>query len=176
MGHIGELIAKNSVITVNFGKRMLQGVTPANFARMPMGKGGAPIDTNHPAFAFGHACLYPAKALLSVGAPTQGLEPPAGWAELFEAGIDCKDDPTGSIYPAMDKVIGFFEMSYPEAGRRIAQIPDSVLQGQNHREGRPREMFPLAGQAAEFLLSGHTLFHLGQVSAWRRFMGLGAAG
>jgi hypothetical protein len=36
-------------------------------------------------------------------------------------------------------------------------------------------MFPTIGGAVNFLLVGHVQMHLGQVSTWRRVMGLGSA-
>jgi hypothetical protein len=35
--------------------------------------------------------------------------------------------------------------------------------------------WPCIGAAFNFLLSGHVMVHMGQVSAWRRCMGLPAA-
>jgi hypothetical protein len=37
-----------------------------------------------------------------------------------------------------------------------------------------RERFPTVGAATNFLLNDHLMFHAGQVSAWRRAVGLGS--
>jgi hypothetical protein len=42
-------------------------------------------------------------------------------------------------------------------------------------EGRMKELFPTVGAAVNFLVVGHTQSHLGQISVWRRLMGLGSA-
>jgi hypothetical protein len=38
-----------------------------------------------------------------------------------------------------------------------------------------KEMFPHKGGLITFLCIGHMQMHLGQISAWRRIMGLGSA-
>ncbi|MEY4102879.1 MAG: hypothetical protein RL461_81, partial [Planctomycetota bacterium] len=42
-------------------------------------------------------------------------------------------------------------------------------------EGVFKERFPVLGQAVLFLCNNHQMMHLGQISAWRRVMGLGSA-
>jgi hypothetical protein len=39
-------------------------------------------------------------------------------------------------------------------------------------EGRIKEIFPFVGLAINFMLNNHNMMHVGQVSAWRRAMGL----
>ena len=53
---------------------------------------------------------------------------------------------------------------------------DAALAAENPAEGRFKEMFPTVGGAVAFLLGGHVAMHLGQVSTWRRVMGLGSVG
>ena len=36
-------------------------------------------------------------------------------------------------------------------------------------------MFPTVGAAINFYLTGHVMMHAGQISAWRRCMGMPAA-
>ena len=45
----------------------------------------------------------------------------------------------------------------------------------NPMEGRMKEMFPTVGVAVNFLVNNHVMMHLGQISTWRRLMGLGSA-
>jgi hypothetical protein len=44
-----------------------------------------------------------------------------------------------------------------------------------HPDEKARVNWPCIGAAFNFLLSGHVMVHMGQVSAWRRCMGLPAA-
>ena len=41
--------------------------------------------------------------------------------------------------------------------------------------GRMTELFPTLGSMQAFYVGGHIMMHLGQISAWRRMQGLGAA-
>jgi len=41
--------------------------------------------------------------------------------------------------------------------------------------GRMTDLFPTLGSLQSFYCGGHIMMHLGQVSAWRRMMDLGAA-
>ena len=66
--------------------------------------------------------------------------------------------------------------SVPAAvAKALETAPDSVFAEENPAEGRFKEMFPQKGGAITFLCIGHMQMHLGQVSTWRRVMGLGSA-
>ena len=54
----------------------------------------------------------------------------------------------------------------------LRAVDDEVLGRQNPGEGRLRDMCPTIGAAVNFLMCAHTMVHLGQVSAWRRAVGL----
>ena len=45
----------------------------------------------------------------------------------------------------------------------------------NPSGGRMTELFPTLGSMHAFYTGGHIMMHLGQISAWRRMQGLGAA-
>jgi len=44
----------------------------------------------------------------------------------------------------------------------------------NPMGGRMSEMFPTMGSAVMFMCGSHMQMHLGQISAWRRVMGMGS--
>jgi hypothetical protein len=170
MGHVADLIVRGSRVSVGMAERMLKDVTPPQFARK-VSIAGRTIDSNHPAFVFGHLSLYP----FSVG-QTAGFSvppPPPGFEDLFKSGKECRDDPGGTIYPAMDAITRYFFEAYKAAEPGIAALSDDRLNGPNPREGRIREMFPTLGGLLMFSNTSHVMLHLGQVSAWRRGMGLG---
>ena len=54
-------------------------------------------------------------------------------------------------------------------------MDDETFLKPNPNEGRMKELFPTIGAAVTFYLGGHVQMHLGQISAWRRAMGLTAA-
>lgn len=175
MSTIGKSITPAANLTMMYADNLLKGVTPPQFARFATGKDGKPVQSNHPAFVFGHLSMYPARAMDLAGSPQGAAAAPAGWAELFKAGVECRDDPAGTIYPAMDKVVSFYKGAYRATIDAVSAMPDETLLKPNPAEGRMKELFPTVGSAINFYLSGHAMSHLGQVSAWRRFMGMGSA-
>jgi hypothetical protein len=95
--------------------------------------------------------------------------------ELFAAGKACVDDADGTRYPQMDAVMAHFNNGFEAAVAAVTKATDAELAKQNPTEGRSRDLFPTAGDAINFYLNGHMMSHFGQVSAWRRMVGLGSA-
>ena len=55
-------------------------------------------------------------------------------------------------------------------------VSTDVFARENPVEGRFREILPTVGGVVLFMLNNHVMMHAGQVSHWRRAMGLGPAG
>ncbi len=157
-----------------YAERLLAGVTPAMAARKPRNAEGGMIDTNHPVFVLGHLSLYPGRLLTLIGADASAAKTPDAWEALFKAGAPCHDDPTGAIYPALAEVSERFYSGTDAALAVLEGVRDDVLARVNPHEAM-RSRFPRVGDAVNFMASGHVMMHLGQVSAWRRCMGLGSA-
>lgn len=172
MGHIADIILASANRCQAYSEGMRKDVRADQFARLATSN-GAPVQSNHPAFVFGHLSIYPTRivALLG-GAPV--VNPPK-FDDLFSNGKPCLDDPSGSIYPAMDIIVGHYTLATDAAIKAVAGASDAELTKANPAEGRMRELFPTTGALTNFLLGAHQMSHLGQVSAWRRFMGLGSA-
>lgn len=166
----GELIAPIGELALLAAERLLKDIEPARFGAFAR-PGGVVVYSNHPAFVFGHLALYPAKALAVLGRPVGAAQCPASYEPLFKAGVDCLDDPDGTIYPARDEIVAHFFDGYRAAIAAIRATPDDAMQAPNPNEGRSRELFPTVGAMLAFYVGGHTQMHLGQVSAWRRAMG-----
>jgi len=137
--------------------------------------GGVEVKSNHPAFVLGHLALYPQRIMQHLHLPAGSAEYPAGYEALFRNGVECQDDPNGTIYPPMKELSERFFASYRAAIEAVKAAPDGVFDEPNPVEGRLRDLFPTVGMAINFYLVGHVQVHLGQVSAWRRAMGLPAA-
>ncbi len=151
---------------------LLQGVSQDTFARLPF-KDGGPIRTNHPAFIYGHLSLYPGRILMLAGEDQGDLQAPEAFEKVFVAGAACLDDPDGTIYPGMDEVITRFKTGYPRAIEFVRGLDDERFAGKHHGNDRYQQFFPTLGIATTFMLTSHVMMHLGQMSAWRRCMGLG---
>jgi hypothetical protein len=174
MGSMGEMISRLGLISVGMGEKQLAGIDAKVFARKARGEGGRVIDSNHPAFVFGHLALYPAGWL-----PMLGLDPglcskPAGFEDLFAAGKECRDDPDRTIYPSMETITSAFFATHKPVLEAIAKVDDAVFARENPRE-QSRARFPTIGFAMTFYVTSHMMLHFGQVSMWRRAYGLGSA-
>lgn len=175
MGNIGKMIATAGEMSIRYGEAMLKDVKPDMFGRLAPGKDGKPVQSNHPAWVYGHLANYSSRVMDLLGKPQGVTAKPAGWDDLFKNGTPCLDDPTGTRYPAMESLTSHYLNGYKAAIAALAEAPDDLLVGPNPMEGRMRELFPTVGSVLGFLLIGHPMSHLGQVSAWRRFMGLSSA-
>jgi hypothetical protein len=171
MGRIGSFIAPGARLGVSYAERLLAGVGPQDCGRLAR-PGGVTVQSNHPAFVLGHLSLYPARVMTNLQLPTGSTAAPTGYDELFKPGVECQDDPQAKIYPAMAEMKRFFTESYKAAIAAVEAAADGLFDLQNPTEGRSREMFPTVGAAVNFYLIGHVQMHLGQLSAWRRAMGL----
>jgi hypothetical protein len=170
--YISHTIIPTGQLSLHLGSLLLKGIKPGDFARLAPGHQGPRVQSNHPAWVYGHLACYPTRCMDLLGRPEEAakLAVPA-LTELFKAGTECKDDPAGQIYPSMDTIVNAWKTGYEHVLRVLPEIPDDVLMKINPNE-QARERFPTIGSAIAFLVSGHQNVHLGQVSAWRRFMGL----
>lgn len=174
MGRLGEIVAAPGRMALLYTERLIAGVTAENFGRFAR-PGGTVVKSNHPAFVFGHLALYPQRVLTLLGLPVGETAVPANYESLFKDGVECRDDAERNIYPGKDELIQRFTDGYKAATAAIAAAPDEKLLAINPTEGRSRELFPTLGAALSFYVAGHPQMHLGQVSAWRRMMGLSPA-
>jgi len=169
----GAAIARLGRVGAGLSDRLLEGVGPERFARQPEAAAGGRIACNHPAFIFGHLALYPPRMLEMLGAAPEPAAP-EGFEARFAAGIPCRDDPEGRLYPGMDAILGAFRDGYGALLETLPAVPDERLAAGNPHEAlRERLGLATVGEACAFMLTGHVQFHLGQLSTWRRAMGLG---
>jgi hypothetical protein len=169
---LGNLIADSLGVSLGYADRLLRGVTVERFARFAS-PGGIVVESNHPAFIYGHLSLYAPKVLLQIGHPAPAV--PGEFGVVFSKDATCRDDPDGDFYPAMDEVLDFFREGYRMVTGALRSTPDDAFDRANPAEGRMRELFPTIGSVQTFYCGGHMMMHLGQVSAWRRMEGLPAA-
>jgi hypothetical protein len=84
------------------------------------------------------------------------------------------DDPDGTIYPPMGEITTALFDSYRAAVLALEAASDDVFMTENPNEAM-RDKFPTTGAMHAFYVSGHFMLHMGQLSAWRRAMGMGPA-
>jgi len=153
-----------------YAERLLKDVPDHMYARKPTwGLGGKEIDTNHPAWVFGHLALYPPRIVQMLGGSVE--PPPAAFEPLFKNGAPCLDDPRGTVYPSMAAINAEFFRQTDAALAALAKATDKQLEAPTPDE-TARKHFPTVGEMCLFMLNNHVAMHLGQISAWRRCMGL----
>jgi hypothetical protein len=121
---------------------------------------------NHPAWTIGHLA-YSAQA---IGGEV-GLGPwlPSSWITLFCTGSI--PHPSTAAYPSRSELLS----ALADAQARITQALSSLTPTDLVAplpDIRYRSVFPTIGHAIVHVLSGHTSYHLGQLSLWRRAAGL----
>lgn len=147
--HLGELLSKD--------------IPAEKFDHMPH------PNMNHPAFCFGHLSIYPNKVLTMIGRPDLVHEKD-GWAEILEASATCVEQI--GLYPPKDEIIAHFLERHRTVLDVLHKLDDGQLAGESPTQGKFKEMFPTLASVAIFMMASHAMYHLGQVSAWRRAMGL----
>lgn len=167
MGQISNAIVPAAKLTRGYAETLLNGIKPGDFARLPAG-----VSTNHPAWVYGHLAIYP-DMLLEMVDRKDLARPDETLKSLFGNGTPCKDDPNGSIYPAMEAITKRYFERTDAAIAALAEIGDDALTKTLTDEWA--KSFPTVGSRFDFLLGGHSMMHLGQISAWRRMMGLPSA-
>jgi hypothetical protein len=125
---------------------------------------------NHPTWTIGHL-VYSAEA---VGGEL-GLAPwlPPSWMALFGTGSIPQS--TASAYPSRAELLSALTDAEARITRALAALSPEAL-STPLPDVRYRSIFPTVGHAAIHVLSGHTSFHLGQLSLWRRAAGLPSRG
>jgi hypothetical protein len=130
---------------------------------------------NHAAFILGHLAWTsevgvnllkastPAAAVLGDSAWND-----AAWKELFAMGA--KPLPDAKSYPSKEKLLAALEDGHTRFAAAMKGVTPEIL-GQPAPE-RARSRFPTLGHLLIALLTAHEASHLGQLSAWRRALGL----
>ncbi len=124
---------------------------------------------NHPAWSLGHLVV----AADNLG-QLLGLEStlPDGWSEIFKTGGEPSDDP--SVYPSKEEILGALKEQHARNTEAVKGVDASRL-AEPHPDEARRKYFPTVGDMVVFLMTSHEMHHLGQITAWRRAMGLGPA-
>jgi len=169
---LGNVIADSLHLSLGYAERLLKNV-PSDRAARFAAPGGMVVESNHPTFIYGHLSLYAPKILRLIGHPAPPI--PDGFDLVFSKDAKCVDDADGDLYPPLDHVVAFFLEGHRMTMGALRSTPDTTFDQPNPAEGRMKELFPTIGSAQAFYCGGHMMMHLGQMSAWRRMEGLGAA-
>lgn len=158
----GRYLADNLQKSIAYGMELAKEIPADKFAHMPM------PNMNHPAWCFGHLALYPERGLTLMGRADLAEER-EDWTALFKAGVECDAD--ASKYPGKDEILERFKQRHDLIAELLPSVPDSVFDAPLPVK-EMANFFPKVGHSLHFLFANHVMMHLGQVSTWRRVMGL----
>jgi hypothetical protein len=170
--NLSEFIVPGTTIVRSYAERLLKDIRPESFARKPV-VNGQTIDTNHPAFVYGHLAIYPVQLAQLMQLPTAGMEVSSHYSELFSMGATCLDDADGTRYPTMAELTEVYFSTTDALVAALKDVDPQIFTEQLENPQR-RERFGTVGAFTAYLLLAHPQSHFGQVSVWRRCMGLGA--
>lgn len=171
---IGSMIAASCGLGMKYAERLLKDVPASEFARLAR-PGGECVASNHGAFVLGHLSLYAPRIVEQLGGDVESVRPPEAFTALFAKDAVCRDDPNGTIYPAKEIVTDAFFRGYQAASEALRAAADDQFLEPNPASGPLKDLFPTKGAMHAFYVGGHVMLHLGQMSAWRRMIGLGPA-
>jgi hypothetical protein len=151
---------KVNAFLMGYTKTLTGDIADARMAEQPMS------GINHPAWVLGHLALTADNVAGRFGSQKTL---PAEWGTLFGAGS--KPTSTRTDYPTKDKLFEAFEQTYRKLRELVQNVkPDQLAQP--NWNPRAKEVLPTAGDMVAFILTGHVGVHLGQLSSWRRMIGM----
>lgn len=145
---------------LQYAKLMLADVADERMAEQPL------PGVNHPAWILGHLALTGDSAVALLGGEKTLDE---SWKALF--GMGSQATAVRSDYPSKDELVAALEERFAKAIDLAASATAEHASRPNPNE-RLREGLPTIEDLVCFLLTGHFGIHLGQLSSWRRMIGM----
>ena len=145
---------------IQYGRMMVADLSDERMADQPL------PGLNHPAWILGHLA-YSADGAVGVLGGDKMLT--AEWVSRFGPG----SQPTAirSDYPSKEDLLREFEGRFEKA-RELAAAAHPDRLGRRNPHPRLRGGLPTVRDLVALLLTGHLGVHLGQLSMWRRAIGL----
>jgi hypothetical protein len=151
-----------NLMLIEYSKLLLAEIPDERMAEQPV------AGVNHPAWVLGHLAISADLAIRLLGGERLT---PKEWVTLFGPGS--APTTTRGDYPAKAELVRLFEQTFATA-RELAKTADPEKLAGPNPNARLRVHLPTAAGAVALLLTGHLGLHLGQISTWRRLIGLPA--
>jgi hypothetical protein len=156
-----DLLLPTYNFNLSYARKLTADVADDQMCAQPV----AGREMNHAAFVLGHLAWASDGLVRLVGQqPALG----ADWKDLF--GMGAKPLADRSRYPAKAALLQALEEAHSRLSAAVAGASPEVL-AQPAPE-RFRERYPTVGHMFLGLMTAHEALHLGQLSAWRRALGL----
>lgn len=143
---------------LGYAEQLLADVPAERFTEQPT------PGMNHAAWVLGHLAFS-----MDAHSRSLGGEPELGaWNKRFGFGSEVL--PELEAYPGKDELLNAFR----GASARLMAAAESCSPAMLAKasKGPGPELMPTVGDAMTFMMVGHVALHLGQLSAWRRALGL----
>ncbi len=153
-------LVHNYDFDLSYLKMLLDDIPEEQMCRQPGGM------VNHPAWTLPHLVTgseFAAKLL--------GLESsmPEDWWTKYGRGSEPVDE--ASAYPSKAEAMTALEKQHARVSEALEGVDPALLDETMPNE-EFRQIMPTIGDGLMFLLGTHEAGHLGQITAWRRAMGL----
>lgn len=148
---------------LDYAPKLVADLSESQMAAQPVEN--LPAAANHPAWVLSHLNVYlPIIEALIKGEPFEDPKP-------HPFGMQSKPESDRSIYAPKAELVNEFVNQHESIIRLLEKSDDSIL-AQPVALPRWQAIMPLAGIALPYLMLNHENGHLGQVSTWRRVLGL----
>lgn len=145
---------------VHYCRMLVEDIADERMAEQPL------AGVNHPAWILGHLAFSADRARSLIGAEKML---PASWTPLFGPGS--KPAPTRGDYPPKGELLETVERGFERLREQAATATPEQLANPSTNP-YTKEALPTIKDGVAFLLTGHLGVHLGQLSSWRRMIGL----
>jgi uncharacterized damage-inducible protein DinB len=146
---------------LGYGQQLVADIPDEQMAEQPA------QGSNHPAWILGHLTAATDYGLEALGLPHAA---PADWHTLFAPGQ--VPSPERALYPSKEELVAAYEAAHRRLAAATAEHANAErLSRPNPIEGL-RPAMPTLADLLAHLLTTHEATHLGQLSAWRRQLGL----
>ena len=125
---------------------------------------------NHPAWTIGHLTLVLGMIGTVVGVP---MSLPESWVKRFGPGS--APEAEQDLYEQKEVALKMLDEGRGRIVEAVSNLTDNRLDEPFPDESY-RDVFPTIRHALTQVLIGHTAFHVGQISVWRKAMGLPSIG
>jgi len=163
---LASLIVPSLRMSIGYADRLVKDIAAEKFAHLPV------PNVNHPAWCIGHLSLYAERVLELVGRADLA-SPDQRFVELFKAGTTCVEGKPGD--PSKAEIVKRFNERWERVATVLPEIGDDRFFEANPMDGRMKELLPTVGAVVIFMCGSHHMMHMGQISTWRRLIGMGAA-
>ncbi len=170
--HIIQSISRQLDFNLAYAKKLVEDLTEEQMTTIP-GNGFE----NHPAFTLGH--LVSGMSLMVIDDISEVKKPgfmPDGWKELFlrrGPGDPRTPEEDKTKYPSKEELLAELERKHNMFKDRLMKFTDEDLL--KEKEWRFYKYMNSNLDSIIFMCANHEAMHLGQLSAWRRAIGLDSA-